>query len=443
MAASEGHLHLCTEQKTWAVKQVSTSNTVFVTKTFQAPIKDSDPDRDVDMDESEKPTPPEGFNDMDDIGKAHQGITTIAQVKSILELIPVEPSQESVEEQMLWMAYPLTDINGDNDQSMEARLSNHHNTTLYSFQEILDNIPAPTALCCRVAKTLTLVHLSTTRDSAQKICSYVTTPHLLAAWKEFMQQCVILGYKIDRPDPTGVTTSASGARTQGQAPSQRPTFGSVFQQLQKQHDDNSNDCISDFTSSLVRAILRRFKTRVTRVSNSDDTGPDMLDDEADWDGEPLDGGWQAETLTLILGRWQLERLLVQSRGPIDTNMKGVRSDNFLDTDWKNLVPDAWHRFCSLDTLLTHVNHDLTIVERYMAPVPDEFGIPEQKEFLRAAGAHPLEGLPEGAAAINAPAANGAAAAKAKVDPASAAANNQKKRKWHEKFGAQRQTALKK
>ncbi|KAK5046067.1 hypothetical protein LTR84_008524 [Exophiala bonariae] len=425
-ATSEGFLHLCSEEKVWAVKQVSTSNTVFVTKACDAPINDRDLEGDVDMDESEEAPPAEGRDDMSGTGKPSKGVTTIAEVKSILELIPVEPSEDSVQEQMLSMVHALT------DRSMDVHLSEPHDRTSYSFQEVLDNIPAPTAVCCRVAKNLLLIHDPASSDPARKICSSAEPSLLLSAWKEFMQQCIILGYKIDAP-------------ARAQTHSEPPTFSTVFQQLEEQHDQGLNATAGDFPSTLIRAILRRFKTRSILVPKSslDDMGKDMLDDEFDWAAEPLNSGWDAEHLTLKLGEWQLQNLLMPDIGSTDTSKKDIRTDVFLDTHWKDLVPDSWHPFCSVDALLALMNRTSAVVELFKASVPDEFGIPEQKDFIRVAGTGTVQGMGSGIKAISATTTGGDLGRVSAETLAAAAAKNQKKRKWHEKFGAQRNAASKK
>lgn len=430
-SAPQGFLHLCSDEKIWAVKQVSTSNTVFVTKAYDAHTNEKDPDGDIDMRESENSPSPNGEADICGSRTASKGITTIAQVKNILELIPVEPSEKSVEEQILSMVHTVAHANDGQNDSIEDILSKRIDKTTYSFPELLDNIPAPTTLCCRVAKSLFLIHDPSSRVQAQT-CS-VKPSLLLSAWKEFMQQCIILGTKVDGPER---------ATTLSQSHDHTTTFGSVFQHMEEQHDHGVGASIGDFPGTLVRAILRRFKTRSAPVPDPDnETAANMLDDS--WDSEPLTGGWDAEALTLTLGRWELQGIF----NNLDT--KSLRSDIFLDTHWKDLVPDAWHKFCNVSTLPELSSgpfHDRP-VEVYKEAVKDEFGIVEEKEFIRIVGTGPLSpGLESGPVTT----ANGTASRSTGSVPAvgtnkssddtaaaTAAAKNQKKRKWHEKFGAQR------
>jgi hypothetical protein len=429
-SAHQGFLHLCSDEKIWAVKQVSTSNTVFVTKAYEAHTNRQDPDGDIDMHQSENNTSPNGETDICGTRPAPRGITTIAQVKNILELIPVEPSEESVEEQILSMIQTAAHADDAQNDSSEDILSKTSDKTTYSFQELVDNIPAPTTLCCRVAKSLFLIHDPSSRGSAQT--RSVKPSLLLSAWKEFMQQCVILGIKIDRPE-RATTLSHSHDHT--------TTFGSVFQQMEEQHERGIDTSVGDFPGTLVRAILRRFKTRSAPVPDTDnETAADMLDD--DWDSEPLTGGWDAEALTLTLGRWELQSIFHKP------DIKSLRSDVFLDTHWKDLVPNAWHKFCNVSTLLEQSSgpFDGRPVETYKEAVKDEFGIVEEKEFIRVVGTGPLsQGLESGPVIT----ANGTSTRSTASAPAvgtgkspddttaAAAAKNQKKRKWHEKFGAQR------
>lgn len=392
----------------------------------------------------------ESENDISGIGKAYKEITTIAQVKSILELLPVEPSEESVREQLLSMVHSAVDTNGEDTDPLEEVLSTSHGRPSYSFRQVLDNIPAPSALCCRVAKDLFLIHDPTAQNPSQNTCLSVKGSLLLSAWKEFMQQCVILGCKIGELKRADATTTS---------PSQDATFGSVFQQLDEQHEHGSNATINEFPSTLVRAILRRFRTSATPatapLAPEHETAANILDD--DWNSEPLIGDWDAQGLTVALGQWELQRLL-SPRLDATTTKKDIRCDSFLDTHWKDLVPDTWHPFCRIDALLDHQSVESkknssndtrhfggSALELYKQPVKDEFGITEEKEFIRVAGTGPSSmstlGLDSGApGATTRPSSGGTASLQASDDAASAAAKTQKKRKWHEKFGAQRNAA---
>lgn len=396
----------------------------------------------------------ESDNDIRGIGK----VSTIAQVKSILELLPVEPSEESVRDHLLSMVHPALDPNGEDTDLLEDILSTGHGRISYSFRQVLENIPAPTALCCRVAKDLFLIHDPTAPDRSQNTCLSVKPSLLLSAWKEFMQQCFILGCKIGEPARAAATTATHP---------QDGTLRSVFQQLDEQHEHGPKAPINEFPSTLVRAILRRFKTSPTSATApptpEHETAANMLDEN--WNSEPLTGGWDAEGLTVALGQWELQRLLSSQLDASTTRSKDIRCDSFLDTHWKDLVPDTWHPFCRIDALLDHQTADpkknmsssnnntrhlgcLPLLELYKQPVRDEFGITtEEKEFIRVAGTGPslsTSGLNSGAStATTRPASGGTASlVQASDDAASAAAaaKTQKKRKWHEKFGAQRNAA---
>ncbi|KEF51608.1 uncharacterized protein A1O9_12243, partial [Exophiala aquamarina CBS 119918] len=246
-SAQQGFLHLCSDENVWAVKQVSTSNTVFVTKFCDTYTPENDPDGDIDMRESEDNTLPDSETDALRNMTGNRGITTIAQVKNVLELIPVNPSEKAVEDQILSMVRTIAHADDGGDDSMEDILSKRRDDTTYSFQELLDNIPAPTTLCCRVAKNLFLIHDPTVRGPAQT--SLVRPSLLLSAWKEFTQQCDILDARIEGPEPAAATPHPPGHTT---------TFGSVFQHMNDQHERGNDPGITDFASTLICAILRRF-----------------------------------------------------------------------------------------------------------------------------------------------------------------------------------------
>ena len=439
-SAQQGSLHLCSDEKLWAVKQVSTSNTVFVTKVHDAQAVENDADGDTNMGELDDNTAPNDNADALGNETGNRGITTIAQVKNILELIPVEPSEKSVEYQMLSMVQKAAaDVDGEDDDSIEDILSKGHDNTRYSFRELLDNIPAPTMLCCRVAKNVFLIHDPTVQDSSQTVT--VRPSHLLTAWKDFTQQCILLGANVDN----GVERAQKAASQSSDRTTAR--FGPVFQHLDAQHEPGKSAVsISDFPSTLMRAILRRFKTRTTPVTDRDnEPAPNLLLDD-DWDSEPLAGGWDAEALTATLGRWELQRALRT------TESKSIRYDVFFDTHWKDLVPDVWHRFCNVEVLLGQSTPSpfdgLPLpLELYNETVTDEFGVPEGKQCIRVVGAgtssstHVLAPgvTAKGVTPGNKTSSNDDTTANSAADDA----KNQKKRKWHEKFGAQRSAAVKK
>lgn len=377
------------------------------------------------MRESEDNALPDGDTNSFRGKTGDRGVTTIAQVKNVLELIPMESSVKSVEEQILSMVHTVAHVDDEENDSMEDVLSRSHNNTTYHFQELLDNIPAPTMLCCRVARNLFLIHDPTVQGPPRT--SLVKPSLLLSAWKEFTQQCVILGAKIDEPERATTATS--------QPPHHTTTIGVIFQHMDDQHRRGSDSSISDFPSTLTRAILRRFKTRTAPATDQDnETAASMLDDN--WDSEPLAGGWDAEALTLTLGRWELQHVLRKPDG------KNIRSDIFLATHWKDQVPDAWHQFCNVNALLEQSGPSNGVVlESFKETVTDEFGIPEEKQFIRVAGTGSSSYGP-GHGGLTA--ANGPSSTTNKASSNSAAAadaeKNQKKRKWHEKFGAQRAAA---
>jgi len=140
----EGFLHLYSDEKMWAVKQVSTSNSVHVARTVSAEElervqkvqKDEDGDGDLDMDEGEELA---GDNAAGDLPKVAGGISAISQVKHVLELIEVKPDDAHLERMLRDILPIFPDADTEDDHSPASNPQ-----TQPSAQDLFANLPFPT-----------------------------------------------------------------------------------------------------------------------------------------------------------------------------------------------------------------------------------------------------------------------------------------------------------
>lgn len=163
-SASQGSLHLCSNNKAWLVKQVSTSNSVYLTKSTE-------------------------FN--------ADGITAFARPSSILELHPVKPvDYESTVSEILRRLVPTITHAAQNVAKSQ-----------YSKGQLYNEIPAPRDSITRVLGQSCVFEvpwstrnaLSITGDPADAQGGRVFVPSpslLLEVWRNILEAAVISETKI-------------------------------------------------------------------------------------------------------------------------------------------------------------------------------------------------------------------------------------------------------
>ncbi|KAI1624002.1 hypothetical protein EDD37DRAFT_393332 [Exophiala viscosa] len=339
----------------------------------------------------------------DDV-EGRAGVSTIAQVKSILELIEVKTADGDVEGRIQDMV-PSHDVDNDDEVRNDS-------TRIVRLRDVLDNISAPTNAILDAAKKLFMFSVPESLE-AGNVLLYIPSPSLLIrAWEAFFQQCAISGVKIDSD---GFDTAA----LQG-----------VLDDLLASENDSTHEDGGKGSGTVivpvVKAILRRFADPATPLPG------DVNDHEIEeiFIAAPATSSWnQTETCEQV-GGWLLESMKRESKS--QSSAKQVQLDDFR-RQWTELLPDSWAgKACDVAALVKSVD-GVTLARDEQGNEVLRFTTPESLEDILGLGNGLGLGLERGriqsTAAKAAPARNALDAAK-----------NEKKRKWHEKFGAQRAVA---
>ncbi|OCT44772.1 hypothetical protein CLCR_11205 [Cladophialophora carrionii] len=448
-ADKEGFLYLCSDEKLWAVKQVSTSNSVHITQWISAEEMQSQRQADRDghgdgngdtfMTEADEHANGDGeatdFSDADRMAIASNGgITAIAQVKNILELIEVKPSAGDVDGLLREMVPFYGDAENEDDQlivgsvsigASGARLSSGNRSSL-SPHYVFENIPAPTKTIFEAMNRLFVFGISVSSEPAVQVADYgqqhqersvslfiPTTSLLLKCWRVFMQQCAISEVHLDGRAGVDCTAlhgllaeivDASGSESNPEADLQTNVIVAILRHLSLDAGDYARYARAD-NLSIPRFHLRPdsdLDRLLEELPGKDDGANDVT--TATTRGHSsrlrLDPGKTRD----LVGHWLLRSL----RG--DT--QPISLAQFLP-QWTDLLPESWTRECDARALVS--------------------GSPE---WEIGEATHGEEVLRRCFSSGRDDASNGVQAARAESQA-------RKKGKWHEKFGAQRTAALKK
>jgi hypothetical protein len=192
-----------------------------------------------------------------------------------------------------------------------------------------------------------------------------------------MQQCAISGVKVDTAN----------------------SLDNVLEDLRKSENEDvetfrSKPNQGDLVGPVVEAILRRF----------------THDASCESDNSPSAVTWKREEAAVLVGRWVLEENLRVKRGLRRMGLSpSICSLQEFRNDWTELLPDSWTNSCDVAALVRLVEgvelakDGQTQVLKFVAPSTSK----------------------------------SATSSKTSADDA----KTQKKRKWHEKFGAQRNAAV--
>lgn len=429
-AAQQGFLHLCTTEKSWAVKQVSTSNSVYVARTRSESEIEQDADGDTSVLQPEKEMADDDQDENEDGEKTKiesatttrgggRGITTISRVKNILELVEVKPDVGDVENRVREIV-PLFNSGDDGgDEEMLGRptsinaIASHEGVTL---KDVFEAVPAPTTLIADVVRRSFVFETSESQsreeDEALRRVFVPDSSLLLRAWRSFIQQCAISGVKVD-----------GGAGLNGE------TLRGLFDGLR---EDADGDVDGEVLVNVTTAILQRFfnddddETLCAEDKHSDKSSLGLTQDLTRLLArqKPLTFGTSVAAVAAeqpephprtLIGTWLLASLSRQSQSHSHSSEAVITLSSFRD-QWASLLPDSWAADCDPRALISsHPNIHLSVSDDGE----------EDGEVLIFAGA---------TATANE---NGNGNAKGTGRGVLDAKTQQKKRKWHERFGAQR------
>jgi len=327
---------LCSEEKTWVVRQVSTSNSVHVTccrpsQPGCAPSGEDDP------------SDQQGSVHGPDIG--HE-VAAISQVRNILELLEVTVEQTEVEEQIK-NHVPI--YNGTDFENPGAPFRRR----TWTKQDLFNDIPAPNPTIDTAMKRLFLFRWPPSDRSYYQPSENL----LLQTWRLLVQTCAIIGIRLD----------------------DTRDFQPAIASLEGDGGDG------ELYASVLKAILHRF------LICEHDRPSSFPDDEP----QVPAGKFRCEETCAWVGQ-----LVARETG---------RDVEQLLSEWTDLVPELWASHCSIDVL----GNQFEVTE-------DAYG----KERVTWTGGDPTR--PKGSSHTLPP-----------PTTSSTSAAHTAKRKWHEKFAAQR------
>ncbi|KAK5274955.1 hypothetical protein LTR99_004337 [Exophiala xenobiotica] len=414
--AGQGFLHLCTPARSWAIKQVSTSNSVYITQSIDEPRRKKrrintgreDGHEDIRPDDEGGFIPRhqagEGGGEEKRAYEAESGITTISQVRNILELIEVTSDPEEVESRVR-ETVPLYEGQDDDEKGGQhigtRRDRKHEAQKIVRLQEILDDVPAPTTVILEAVRDVFVFGLSRSVEGMEEDVEALYIPSsalLLRAWRAFLQQCAISGVKF------------------GGAWVDKEQIGVVFDDLARSADGEEEGHV---LVAVVKAIFRRLAYQMYMQQSG--MGRDL---EETWVAKPAIPGiwtWRNDEVSEPIGRWVLDGLQRQSK----SSSKPVPVDEFTHL-WTEVLPDDWAGGCDVERLVKTVE-GVDVIE-------DDQGT----KILRFAGQGTDDVVALGLGSAKRPGVS--VTAKTTTAAADDDAKAQKKRKWHEKFGAQRNAA---
>ncbi|KAH0842885.1 hypothetical protein FOPE_08040 [Fonsecaea pedrosoi] len=415
----EGFLHLCTDDKIWAVKQVSTSNSVYITQTSdlshgpRANDKGRDEGGDGDTSMAGADEDGDGATLPKAAGSSTRGggITTRAQVRNVLELIKVEPDEREIERRVHELTPLYHDVDDDVDPLDRGRIGNgtrSNGSEGVSLRNVLDNIPAPTRLIRDVMRKSCVFQLpqpTAPKGEEDKKMVYLPTPTLLLRrWKDFLQQCTISGVNLEKNDHV-LPGKSLRAVLDGLVETEETDVGRAL------------------AFNVTLAILRRLTNEVA----DDGRDPHTCDDPSllDMDLSSPDSISEDQLVNTklkfnpsfsrdVVGQWLLsshtrKRSLVPNSSADSSPAQGglvLRVDEFI-SEWTQLLPDSWAVNCDIAGPVSASVNGVSVAR-------DDQGV----QVLRFAS--PSSGV-----------------AGSLAKDAQGQSQSQKKRKWHEKFGAQR------
>ena len=369
-ATKEGNLHLCSDKKAWLIKQVSTSNSVYVTRASNLPEHEAERESDGDHTMSNGQEP--------EASASNLGITAISKPMSILELYPV-PATDHETTISEHLNHLIPTISRATDQSA---------TSQYSLHDLHNHIPAPTSMI-----------------------------------RQFLaRKCVFeLPWSPPQPsasDPFGMKPNSVKTGTGGRA--YIPTVKLVLDTWLKINEAatiSDTEIAGDLEADM---LLDAFPGDDNPPNGSDDVYKAVAKRMFGKDGYLVALGLiinakeihAKDKLHVVeMSRW-VGNTMLEMYSALDGN--GTREKEAFEEQWENAVPAAWVKYCSVEVLASacKVTRD-----------------GEGKELVSW---QPF--------VIEAGATSSASEQENSTKPAAAAAptaSTKGKRKWHEKFAAQR------
>lgn len=371
-ATKEGNLHLCSDKKAWLIKQVSTSNSVYVTRASNLLGHEAEREGDGDHTMSN--------GQEHEASASNPGITAISKPTSILELYPVPATNhETTISEHLHHLIPTI-----------SSATLQPTTSQYSLRDLHNHIPAPTSMIRQILARKCVFELPW------------SSPQLSAS------------------DPFGMKSNSIETRTGGRA--YIPTVKLVLDTWLKINEAatiSDTEIAGDLEADM---LLDAFPGDDNPSNGSDDVYKAIAKRMFEKDGyfvalgliiKAKDTHAKDKLHVVEMSRW-VGNTILEMHSALDGN--GTLDKEAFEEQWENAVPAAWVKYCSVEILASacKVTRDGEGKE-----------LVSWQLFTAETGATPSAGKQE----------NGTKPAPAAA--AAPAASTKGKRKWHEKFAAQR------
>jgi hypothetical protein len=381
------------------------------------------------------------------------GITAVAQVKSILECIPVTPDSGDIERR-------ICDLLGLEMEDPDLEGSTTFPPTSVDLRDVLADIPAPDGLIRDIMTKLFVITVPEEHgagggggvDDTVRVGIAIAAPSLLLkAWRDIVAVCDEAGVGLNEHQDDQWLRDAVSRRLQNQQ-NGKPSSTNTTLDTRRE---------TTLVVNTVSAVWKRFHTsKDVKAKEADDTDMDRLSEPGI--STSTTASWDVKGLSVAVGRWILEAQ------PADERAKGLELDSFVD-EWRDALPKPWRVHCNASRLLCgddaignserERRGRIEIIKqrklasgRGSAQIPAERGADddeggEEEQIIKLVGSALGYGSGYGRDGQDIifggmiDDSNGAGPVSGtKTRPPVEDAKDVRKRKWHEKFGAQRDRA---
>lgn len=188
-------MHLCTDDKAWAVKQVSTSNSVYLIEPTRA-VSPNTKEDDFQFEDGMALT-------------TRKAVTATAQVGNFLELHPVKIDDRAIEESIINILpiHHLAHTYDGNDMSETMDIDSDYDLTFQrendskpsmTLDQLINNLAVPDSIAKRICTSLAVFEIQNQNTNSTK-CFIPSTRSLLQTWSKIIESCAIEGIKLDGP----------------------------------------------------------------------------------------------------------------------------------------------------------------------------------------------------------------------------------------------------
>ena len=396
-SAVREQLHLCTPDKSWAIRQVSTSNTVYITASDgDSGVSENAAgsiDHDVVMANGVLAQRSRLTDDTED------GVSAIAQANTVLELMPVHYSPEHVMT-MIFSIVPIFDLHSNGETLLIP-------TGIQPREDISSGIPAPESSVDQGLDMLCLFNLK------ENMCCLPSATTVLRTWQKIIEGAAVNEIKLDAPIDPAQLVSAIGEG------------GYEDEDMYSSGLETTQDPRTALYQSIAQTLITRTFPALGLVTVKPRSSPGAS-------GLPAPAGnilaltLNPQPLVTFLGHLLLHAHLSTETGSIDPNSSAPLS-NFL-SQWRALVPvESWWPHITLSSL----GQEGTSYVLQGGRIKPAGAGPDNDSLM------PIVLSMEGPMALMDEL--GSLAASKNQRGTGAAAGTSKARKWHDKFAAQRRT----